>query len=80
MLPAAPEIYRLPNANANSCGEVCHLANFYYSRRTHVLLYTNYRNLQFDKIVEAEILEANFTKRDDFNPLDGQYKEWVYHI
>jgi hypothetical protein len=38
-----------------------------------------YRNLLLEKIVELEILEIHFQKRSDFNPLDGQYKEWVYH-
>jgi predicted DNA-binding transcriptional regulator YafY len=39
-----------------------------------------YRNLQLDKIIELEILEQSFRKRDDFNADDGQYKDWVYHI
>ncbi|MBS1681427.1 MAG: WYL domain-containing protein [Bacteroidetes bacterium] len=39
-----------------------------------------YRNLQLDKISEIEILSAHFQKRDDFNPADVQYKDWVYHI
>ena len=39
-----------------------------------------YRNLQLDQIVEVEILESHFQRRNDFNPADGQYKEWVYHI
>ncbi len=39
-----------------------------------------YRNLQLDQIIEIETLEYHFQKRDDFNPGDGQYKEWVYHL
>ena len=39
-----------------------------------------YRNLQLDKIDEIEILSTHFHKRNDFNSLDGQYKDWVYHI
>ncbi len=39
-----------------------------------------YRNLQLDRINELEILDWHFQKRDDFNPVDGQYREWVYHI
>jgi len=39
-----------------------------------------YRNLQLDKIIEVEMLETHFQKRDDFNAQDMQYKEWVYHI
>jgi predicted DNA-binding transcriptional regulator YafY len=39
-----------------------------------------YRNLVLDRIIELEILETHFQKRTDFNPVDGQYKEWVYHI
>jgi len=39
-----------------------------------------YRNLLLEKIIDLEILENHFQKRNDFNSLDGQYKEWVYHI
>lgn len=39
-----------------------------------------YRNLRLPDIDEVEELEAHFQKRDDFNPLDGQYKDWVYHL
>lgn len=39
-----------------------------------------YRNLILEDIAEVEMLEKHFTVRDDFNPSDGQYKEWVYHV
>jgi hypothetical protein len=39
-----------------------------------------YRNLQLDRIDEFEILDTHFQKQPDFNPQDGQYKDWVYHI
>ena len=39
-----------------------------------------YRNLLLEKIAELEILDWHFKKPEDFNPLDTQYKEWVYHI
>jgi predicted DNA-binding transcriptional regulator YafY len=39
-----------------------------------------YRNLQLDRIIELEVLDTHFEKRSDFNPMDGQYKEWVYYI
>jgi hypothetical protein len=39
-----------------------------------------YRNLQLERICELEILEWPFQKRNDFNPLDSQYKDWVYHL
>ena len=39
-----------------------------------------YRNLQLDRIIEIEVLETHFQKRDDFNPQDPQYAEWVFHI
>jgi hypothetical protein len=39
-----------------------------------------YRNLHLDRIIEIETLDWHFQKRDDFNPQDGQYKDWVYHI
>ncbi len=39
-----------------------------------------YRNLALKKINEVEILSQKFEHPTDFNPLDSQYKEWVYHI
>ena len=39
-----------------------------------------YRNLLLSEIKEIETLEQRFYKRDDFNPDDGQYKDWVYHL
>lgn len=39
-----------------------------------------YRNLKLERIEAVEILDEHFQKRNDFNPLDSQYKEWVYHI
>ncbi|HEX5169845.1 MAG TPA: hypothetical protein VFW11_11785 [Cyclobacteriaceae bacterium] len=39
-----------------------------------------YRNLSLHDIIEVEMVEYHFKKREDFNPSDSQYKEWVYHI
>lgn len=39
-----------------------------------------FRNLKLDHITEVEILDQRFNVDKDFNPHDGQYKEWVYHI
>lgn len=39
-----------------------------------------YRNLILEDFEAVEVLESHFQKRDDFNPEDGQYNEWVYHI
>ncbi len=39
-----------------------------------------YRNLQLDRIIDIEMIDSHFQKPSDFNPLDGQYKDWVYHI
>ncbi len=39
-----------------------------------------YRNLQLDRIVELEGLDQHFQKRPDFNPHDGQYLDWVFHL
>jgi hypothetical protein len=39
-----------------------------------------YRNLVLADIIELEILEQRFSRRDDFNADDRQYREWVYHI
>ena len=39
-----------------------------------------YRNLKLADIETLEITELHFVKRDDFNPADGQYKDWVFHV
>lgn len=39
-----------------------------------------YRNLKLADIETIEITELHFIKRDDFNPADGQYKDWVFHV
>jgi hypothetical protein len=39
-----------------------------------------YRNLKLADIETIEITELHFVKRDDFNPADGQYKDWVFHV
>lgn len=39
-----------------------------------------YRNLLLENIQEVEMLDTRFTVAPDFNPGDGQYKEWVYHV
>ena len=39
-----------------------------------------YRNLQLNRITEIDILDTSFQKRDDFNPSDIQYKDWVFHL
>jgi len=39
-----------------------------------------YRNLLLEDFQNVEELETLFQKRDDFNPQDSQYKDWVFHI
>lgn len=39
-----------------------------------------YRNLILTDLEDVEILDDHFQKREDFNPGDGQYSDWVYHI
>lgn len=39
-----------------------------------------FRNLQLEKVGSVEVLEQKFHKAEDFNPQDGQYRDWVYHI
>lgn len=39
-----------------------------------------YRNLILSDCESVEVLETHFQKRDDFNPQDSQYKNWVFHI
>jgi predicted DNA-binding transcriptional regulator YafY len=39
-----------------------------------------YRLFILTHIESIEILASHFHKRDDFNPADGQYKDWVFHI
>ena len=39
-----------------------------------------YRNLLLTRIIEVEVLQHHFQRRSDFNPADGQYHDWVFHI
>lgn len=39
-----------------------------------------YRNLPLPDCESVEILEQHFSVDEGFNPEDGQYKEWVYHV
>ncbi len=39
-----------------------------------------YRNLILDKVQEVEVTDQKFPLPEDFDPDDGQYKEWVYHV
>lgn len=39
-----------------------------------------YRNLLLADIMEVEILDVGFAVDPGFNPADGLYREWVYHI
>ena len=39
-----------------------------------------FRNLLLSKLEEVEVLAMHFQKSNDFNPVDGQYQEWVFHI
>lgn len=39
-----------------------------------------YRNLLLSEIEEVEMLNIGFHVPEDFNPSDGQYKEWLYHV
>lgn len=39
-----------------------------------------YRNLILTDFESVEVLETHYQKRDDFNPQDSQYKDWVFHI
>lgn len=41
---------------------------------------SGYRNLEFGRIIEVEVLEDQFQVADDFNPRDSQYAEWVFHL
>ncbi|MFM7855478.1 MAG: hypothetical protein ACKO96_27020 [Flammeovirgaceae bacterium] len=39
-----------------------------------------YRLFILAHIRSIEMLASHFHRRDDFNPADGQYKDWVFHI
>ncbi len=39
-----------------------------------------YRNLKLSRLDYVETLDEHFSLRPDFNPLDSQYAEWVFHI
>lgn len=39
-----------------------------------------FRNLRLSKVMDVVILDTGFGVSPDFNPADGQYQEWVFHI
>jgi len=39
-----------------------------------------YRNLRLTDVTSVEMMKTHFTVDPDFNPADGQYKEWVFHV
>lgn len=39
-----------------------------------------YRNLSLMDCLTVEIMDEYFSVDEGFNPADGQYKEWVYHV
>ncbi len=39
-----------------------------------------FRNLVLEDVEQVEMLEFHFAPSDAFNPADGQYKEWVFHL
>ena len=39
-----------------------------------------FRNLDFQRLEEVEVLDDTFTVDETFNHADQQYKEWVNHI
>jgi hypothetical protein len=41
---------------------------------------SGYRNLSLLKCTHVELQDRHFIVRNDFNPLDGMYTDWVFHI
>lgn len=39
-----------------------------------------FRNLPLDSCEEVEILDKKFRIHPNFDPLDGQYDEWLFHV
>ncbi len=39
-----------------------------------------YRNLSLMDCEQVEIMDQHFAVDEGFNPDDGQYKEWVFHV
>ena len=39
-----------------------------------------YRNLTLTDCESVEIMDTHFTVDKNFNPADGIYKDWVYHV
>ncbi len=39
-----------------------------------------FRNLILDDVELVEMLDSHFTPSESFNPIDVQYKEWVFHV
>jgi len=72
---------------------IIHPYGIYRTSRNHIMLaawqergftragaQAGYRNLALKRLLHAEVLDYHFTVRNDFNPNDGQYAEWVFHI
>lgn len=75
-LPRSVHPYGIARTSANKIVLVCWQAMGF----TKAGGKEGYRNLELQKIIEVEITEYHFKVRDDFNPSDSQYKEWVYHV
>lgn len=41
---------------------------------------TGYRNLLLENCEGVEILNSSFHVQPDFNPEEGNYKDWVFHL
>lgn len=75
-LPRIVQPYGIAQTSGNKVVLVCWQSRGY----TRAGAREGYRNLLLTKITELEALDGHFKKRSDFNPTDGQYKDWVFHI
>ena len=68
--------YGVCTTSRNKIVLVCQqVAGFTKAGRT-----AGFRNLDFQRVEEVEVLDNTFQPDASFNPEDTQYKEWVYHI
>lgn len=75
-LPRVVQPFGVCQTTANKIALVCRQVSGYTKGGGS----EGYRNLLLEKISEVEMLEKTFPVPSDFDPSDGQYKDWVYHI
>ena len=75
-VPRVVHVYGLCQTNAHHVVCVCWQTHGF----TKAGARAGYRNINLEKIETIEVLHELYHVRTDFNPADGQYKDWVFHV